>query len=392
MATRRVEMRFQDGHSDKVYNLEFQDHGALFSVYFEYGRRGSTMNTGFKTANVSHTAAQKAFDKILHEKTGKGYQVTSDTEGAPLTQSVKKEAAKIKSKYEVQLLNAVNRDDIDKYIKDPSWGMQEKIDGERRPISISASRDGIKVLGFNRKNEEVDLHASIRESLFDLPLDNSLALDAEVTGDHLYVFDAMEVAGNDMTNIDFLSRYKAIDDIFNDEFFPGREINNIHLVQLAVTEDEKRNLFNRIEKSGGEGVVIKKLFAPYTSGRPNSGGNALKCKFIETASFVVTKINDKRSISLAVVDEHDAFVEVGNVAIPVSHEIPIIGNIVEVAYLYAFMNGSIFQPVYKGKRNDLTRHDCRMSKLKYKQLASSIVPLIGCGKSEAINTIKSYAW
>jgi len=48
---------------------------------------------------------------------------------------------------------------------------------------------------------------------------------------------------------------------------------------------------------------------------------------------------------------------VGNVTIPSNHEVPQVGDIVEVRYLYYFRGGSLYQPVYLGKRSDLEKSD-----------------------------------
>ena len=42
------------------------------------------------------------------------------------------------------------------------------------------------------------------------------------------------------------------------------------------------------------------------------------------------------------------------------------GDLVEVQYLYAYRDGSVYQPVYKGKRTDIDAKDCKVSQLKYK--------------------------
>ena len=58
---------------------------------------------------------------------------------------------------------------------------------------------------------------------------------------------------------------------------------------------------------------------------------------------------------------------VGNVSIPVNHAIPQVGNIIEVRYLYAYPNGSLFQPTYLGERNDLEETDCRETQRVFKK-------------------------
>ena len=71
-----------------------------------------------------------------------------------------------------------------------------------------------------------------------------------------------------------------------------------------------------------EGVVFKDMDAPFSAGRPNSGGSQLKFKFVETASFVVTGVNGKRSVTLALYDG-DRLVPAGNVTIPPNLAIPL---------------------------------------------------------------------
>jgi bifunctional non-homologous end joining protein LigD len=61
-----------------------------------------------------------------------------------------------------------------------------------------------------------------------------------------------------------------------------------------------------------------------------------------------------------------SLVELGSVTIPPNHEIPDIQAIVEVQYLYAYKDGSIYQPVYKGPRRDQVLEACVTSQLKYK--------------------------
>jgi len=86
---------------------------------------------------------------------------------------------------------------------------------------------------------------------------------------------------------------------------------------------------------GKEGVVFKEIDAPFSAGRPNSGGSQRKFKFVETASFGVTGINQARSVTLGLHDG-DTLVPAGKVAIPQNQSIPVIGSVVEVRYLYAY--------------------------------------------------------
>ena len=125
-------------------------------------------------------------------------------------------------------------------------------------------------------------------------------------------------------------------------------------------------MFDDLKAQNKEGVVFKRLDALYIAGRPASGGSQLKFKFCETASFIVTRINDKRSVSLMLFNG-DKVVPAGNVTIPANHDIPVIGAVVEVRYLYAFKeSGSIYQPVYLGVRDDIRAEECTVARIKYK--------------------------
>jgi bifunctional non-homologous end joining protein LigD len=56
---------------------------------------------------------------------------------------------------------------------------------------------------------------------------------------------------------------------------------------------------------------------------------------------------------------------VGNCTIPANHEIPNVGDLVEIRYLYAYRGGSLYQPIYEGIRNDLSIEAACESQLQY---------------------------
>ena len=129
---------------------------------------------------------------------------------------------------------------------------------------------------------------------------------------------------------------------------------------------EKQSGFDRLKQAGAEGVVLKHTDAPYIPGKPNAGGTQLKYKFYETASFIVAKANDKRSVSL-ILFEGGKVRPAGNVTIPPNHDVPAPGDIVEVRYLHAFPeSGCIYQPVYLGVRDDIKSDACTVDQLKFK--------------------------
>src|SRR5437773_999067 len=88
----RISLYYTQGSSDKVYHAAIEPQGDGFVVTFAYGRRGSTFQTGSKTAApVDYAAARKIYDKLVKEKTAKGY--TPGEDGTPYQQTDKADRA-----------------------------------------------------------------------------------------------------------------------------------------------------------------------------------------------------------------------------------------------------------------------------------------------------------
>ena len=70
----RITLYYREGTSDKVYQVAIEPAGTRFVVNFAYGRRGTILNTGTKTnVPVDFAAAKRIYDKLVKEKTAKGY-------------------------------------------------------------------------------------------------------------------------------------------------------------------------------------------------------------------------------------------------------------------------------------------------------------------------------
>lgn len=75
---RQTKLQFREGNSDKVYEVDLCESGDKFLVNFRYGRRGAELKEGTKTPSaVSLEEADKIFQKLIDEKTRKGYHETS---------------------------------------------------------------------------------------------------------------------------------------------------------------------------------------------------------------------------------------------------------------------------------------------------------------------------
>jgi predicted DNA-binding WGR domain protein len=76
---KQTKLHFREGNSNKVYEADLCEVGdGQYVVNFRYGKHGASLVEGTKTASpVSLDKAQDTFDKIIKEKTAKGYQDVS---------------------------------------------------------------------------------------------------------------------------------------------------------------------------------------------------------------------------------------------------------------------------------------------------------------------------
>jgi len=338
---------FQEGASDKIYQAHMLEADDGFVVNFAYGRRGGTLKPGTKTKSpVARDKGLKIFDKLVKSKIAKGYTVE---ENAATFSSVDAEQSDIKC----QLLNPIDAAEASRLCSDPRYMLQEKFDGERRPIE--KNNKGIK--GINRKGLYVGLSNVLVTELQNSKHD--FILDSEDLGDKAAVFDILELDGQSLTHLSCVERLGILEGLGLDGV--------LKVVKTAYTETEKRAMMLEVDARKGEGVVFKEINAPYTAGCPSSGGSQLKHKFYDEATVVVSLINDnRRSVLVSVVSDDGQLQDVGNVTIPPNKNIPTVGQFVEVRYLYAYPNGgSLYQPTYKDVRTDKQNAD-KVSSLKFK--------------------------
>ena len=336
---RSVTLYCREGSADKEYQLHLQSAGdGGFVVNFAFGRRGSTLKPGTKTqAPVSYDAACKIYDKLLREKTGKGY-----TEAESGMRYVGTDLESRDSGLSPQLPTAIQPAEVERYQRDSAWAAQEKYDGENRMIMVEAGSVG----GVNRRGLTCPVPAHWDAN--DLPHANGrTVLCGEDMGAELVAFDIVELDGKCIRHLSVLERHATLVELANKAGNPAW----LKIAPLAVTAAEKAALLQRMHDEDGEGVVYKRASASFDSGRSL---NALKHKLQESSTFVVAKVNAQRSVAIALHDENDQLVPMGNVTVPANYPVPSVGALVEVEYMYRFEGGALMQPKYKGERTDIT--------------------------------------
>ena len=349
-----VTLYYREGSSDKIYQCAIEPAGnGQFTVTFAYGRRGTTLSTGSKTNSpVSYDDAKRIFDKLVREKMAKGY-----TPGADGTPYVGGNSDKQPSGYLPQLLNPIEEADVPRFIRDAAYCSQEKFDGRR----LLLCKHGAAIEGINKKGLVVGLPETLFQAIHKFPGD--CVLDGESIGDVFHAFDLLELNGVDLRSQIYHQRLTALMNLL-----ASVQQRTIRYTETAFTTAHKQRLLQQLKSANREGIVFKRLGAPYMPGRPNSGGPQLKHKFYATLSASVSKVNAQRSVEVRLLAK-DGWQLAGNVTIPPNHRVPVIGQVVEVRYLYATDAGILYQPTYLGERRDVEQHECVRSQLKFKPAA-----------------------
>lgn len=351
----RIYWRCTEGGSNKDYitSLEQVD-GGLWIASYAFGAHGATLTPGTKMKKGPDTyeKAKKVYDAMVKERISKRYVAQGQSGAAYVAAASDKQHSGI----DCQLLNPIEAVELEALFRDPSWWAQPKHFGKRMILRRQAGL----VEGVNRKGFIVGYPQAMADAACSL-VPTDLVLDGEAVGERLHAFDLLLAGGRDLRAETYAARLAMLTDILAG-VTPTAAIIPI---ETARTETEKRGLYERLRREKAEGIVFKRASAPYTAGRPNSGGTQLKFKFYETCSAVVADANNVRSVALKLFDGV-TWVGVGNCTVPPNQPVPAPGTVVEVRYLHAYKGGALYEPSYLGERTDIDPGECLLSQLKYK--------------------------
>jgi bifunctional non-homologous end joining protein LigD len=340
------------GNSDKEYRIQVVKNGSGYVVQFQFGRRDSTLQSSTKTNEpVTLEEAERIFDRLVHEKTSKGYQLANGKTAAAPAMLEKADAAK-RTPYPIEALEEISREAAEKLVKSPKHWMQRKLDGERRQMEKFA--DGT-ILSYNKKGNTTDIPQPTRTDLAEIPLDSFL-LDGELIGDVFTAFDILRHNGRELGKTPYRERFHLLCEVVNGE---RREF--VKTVATWTTTRSKQAALAELLESRAEGVVFKQIDAQYRAGI----GEHTKFKFLKSASCKVIGMGIKghNNASLALLD-HGKWREVGRVSLNGKDSRIKIGSIVEVIFLYVGAGGRLYQPRVKQLRFDVAESECTFSQLK----------------------------
>jgi len=133
--------------------------------------------------------------------------------------------------------------------------------------------------------------------------------------------------------------------------------DSMKVVDLVVPMESKRTFVALLRNTRKEGVVFKKLDAPYVPGKVENlaKATAVKVKFYSEGTFLVIAWNDKSSVQIAAYDDQGIeTIQVGNVTVPakyvdqineaMGHEVKGKRVLIRVRYLYATEARILYQP------------------------------------------------
>jgi len=340
-----ITLYFREGISDKFYNANLEEVDNEFRVTFVYGRTGTSGQSGIKGGALTYIESKLMYDRLIKEKMAKGYKPDANAI------SYAGISDKIDTGRRPQLLKAMDDEKLERFLKDPAYGAQEKYDGHRKMLDKNPER----IISINRKGQQVGYPVILETAAKELTATH-FCIDGEEVGNTFYAYDILSTETQDLRKMPYITRWDFLHSIIK---------GNAHIIiaPLYFTEVKKRELYTRLVAEKKEGIVFKRLDSLYQEAIKND--DQVKFKFYSEASCIVTQVNKQRSVALGIYDR-DQLMSIGNCTIPVNKDIPAKGSIVDIKYLYAYKGGALYQPIFLKERDDISISDCNVSQLKYK--------------------------
>ncbi len=252
-----IRLFYRDGSLDKEYHAavnhaEADQAEGGYTVTFAFGRRGNALTAGTKTSMpVPLAKAQQIYDKLIAEKTAKGY--TPDGSGAAFAMTDYEGRL---SGLHPQLLNSIGEEAALRHVEDDAWCMQEKFDGKRIMVAVV----GGKAEGSNRKGMYVSMPQEISDGLSYLP---DSELDGELLGGCYVVFDLLRLEDADLRDRPYQERYDLLAKTIT-------SCAEVRLSETAWTGAAKRAMYDRIAAAARPVRVSGRVLLPMPFSEPRA--------------------------------------------------------------------------------------------------------------------------
>src|SRR5258708_5355682 len=128
-------------------------------LYFRQG--SSDLQSDVKLRESTYEEAKRVYDRILREKTGKGYQIGQATANGDSAISVGLPATKEHSGHTPELLTPIDEPEALQLAQDISWWFKQKFDGRR----LAVQRADGKYSGINKLGQIIPIDSRLTEIL-----------------------------------------------------------------------------------------------------------------------------------------------------------------------------------------------------------------------------------
>lgn len=247
--------------------------------------------------------------------------------------------------------------DVPRYIADPNYVFQQKVDGIRGVLVVEpgkapwfASKKGDRLQSSTAAAVTAPMLAKMPATPAGSP---AYRVEGEILNGKFHVFDMVVVGQESMP----YSTRKAMADSWVDSVKPI--LPQVSAMQTATTAAEKQALWEKVLASGAEGVMMKRLDAPYNGGQRVS--HTLKAKVTATADVVVLERNrGGKDNAVFGMRQNGHMVEIGTVSTGGKDKALgqiNVGDVLELEYLGASPGGTLTQPRIVRKRPDKTAND-----------------------------------
>ncbi len=173
------------------------------------GAAGVCFAERHQSKRSAYEEAKRVYDRILRQKTSKGYRIAQATTNGDTPISVGLPATKEHSGHIPELLTPIEEPEALRLTDDASWWFQQKFDGRRLGIQRA---DG-KYSGINKLGQIVPIDSRLTEPL-DLVQATGFLADGEITDSHFFVWDLLSVNNTDLRIRPYEIRYVHLTQLF----------------------------------------------------------------------------------------------------------------------------------------------------------------------------------
>ena len=188
--------------------------------------------------------------------------------------------------------------------------------------------------------------------------------DGESIGDEYHAFDLLEYGGENLRPLPYRIRLARLIDLL---LLARRGLQIYQAGRDGVHDPAKDRTVAAVAAGEPRGHRVQAIGCALRAGQAQQRRAAVEVQVRRHG--VGGRCQDQCSAQRGggVCFKGRSLVSCGNVTIPANHEIPQVGAVVEVRYLYAFGNSlALYQPVYLGPRDDVDPGECLVSQLKFK--------------------------